>query len=88
MLSCVSLKLRLNRKRTRFFAITLSEGSWPGQCPRDWQKLVDMRADGALHPVIGATLPLDQAAEAHALMDRAGVAGKIVLRCAAAQTET
>lgn len=36
-------------------------------------------ADGVLNPLIGATLPLSQAAEAHEKLERASVAGKIVL---------
>ena len=35
--------------------------------------------DGTLKPVVNTTLPLAQAPEAHALMERAGHAGKIVL---------
>jgi putative PIG3 family NAD(P)H quinone oxidoreductase len=37
-------------------------------------------ADGRLKPVVGTTLPLAEAAEAHRLMERAGHRGKIVLR--------
>lgn len=36
-------------------------------------------ADGSITPLIGATLPLAQAAEAHEKLERAAVAGKIVL---------
>jgi len=36
-------------------------------------------ADGSITPLIGATLPLSQAAEAHEKLERAAVAGKIVL---------
>jgi putative PIG3 family NAD(P)H quinone oxidoreductase len=36
-------------------------------------------AAGTLKPVVGTTLPLSQAAEAHRLMERAGHRGKIVL---------
>ncbi len=36
-------------------------------------------ADGTIAPLIGATLPLTQAAEAHEKLERASVAGKIVL---------
>jgi putative PIG3 family NAD(P)H quinone oxidoreductase len=37
-------------------------------------------ADGRLKPVVGTTLPLAEAAEAHRLMERAGHRGKIVLQ--------
>jgi NADPH:quinone reductase-like Zn-dependent oxidoreductase len=36
-------------------------------------------ADGAIKPLIGATLPLSEAAQAHGKLERAEVAGKIVL---------
>ena len=36
-------------------------------------------ADGTLKPIVNKVLPLNQAAEAHALMERAGHTGKIVL---------
>ena len=42
-------------------------------------KVWPLFADSTLKPVVNTTLPLNQAAEAHALMERAGHAGKIVL---------
>jgi len=42
-------------------------------------KVWPLFADGTLKPVVNTTLPLAEAAEAHALMERAGHAGKIVL---------
>ena len=38
-----------------------------------------MLADGRVKPVIGASLPITQAAEAHRLLASGEVAGKIVL---------
>ncbi|WP_165618390.1 zinc-binding dehydrogenase, partial [Mycobacterium talmoniae] len=38
-----------------------------------------MIADGRVRPVIGARLPIEQAAEAHQLLSAGQVAGKIVL---------
>lgn len=75
------LKLRFNRKRTRFYAITASPGAWPAQCRRDWATLLDLRRQGELSPVIGARLPLERVGQAHDLMDRSAVAGKILLTC-------
>jgi len=83
MVTYAGLKSRFNRKRTRFYAITASPGSWPAQCREDWQELLDMRRDGKLSPVIGARIPLAQVSEAHELIDRAGVVGKIVMTCVA-----
>ena len=36
-------------------------------------------ADGSIKPLIGATMPLSQAVEAHQMLEQARVAGKIVL---------
>ena len=44
-----------------------------------WTKVWPLFEDGTLKPVVNTTLPLAQAPEAHALMERAGHAGKIVL---------
>jgi NADPH2:quinone reductase len=38
-----------------------------------------MMADGRVRPVIGARMPIEQAAEAHRLLSSGRVAGKIVL---------
>ena len=43
-------------------------------------KVWPLFATGRLRAVIGTTLPLEQAAEAHALMERAGHRGKIGLQ--------
>ena len=45
----------------------------------DLGKLLELLNRGKLRPIIGAKFPLTQIAEAHDLMDKAGVAGKIVL---------
>jgi NADPH2:quinone reductase len=37
--------------------------------------------EGRIDPVIGARFPLQNAADAHLLLNRRGVAGKIVLDC-------
>lgn len=42
-------------------------------------KVWPMLADGRIKPVIGASLPIDQAAEAHRLLASGEVAGKVVL---------
>lgn len=75
----LALKLRPDRKRVKLYMITASPGARPAACRDDWQVLLGMRRDGQLDPVIGARLPLESAAEAHALMDRAAVAGKVVM---------
>jgi NADPH:quinone reductase-like Zn-dependent oxidoreductase len=74
-----SLKLKLDRRSVKFYAITASPGAWPSDCRDDWQALLDMRRDGELAPVIGANVPLERVAEAHDLMDRSAVTGKILM---------
>lgn len=47
-------------------------------------RILELTGDGVDYvydPVVGATFPLERAAEAHALMDRAGTRGKVVLLC-------
>ena len=44
-----------------------------------WTKVWPLFEDGTLKPVVNTTLPLAQAPKAHALMERAGHAGKIIL---------
>jgi NADPH2:quinone reductase len=39
-----------------------------------------MIADGRVRPVVGAVLPIEQAAEAHRLLSSGEVTGKVVLR--------
>lgn len=46
-------------------------------------ELLEAAVAGRLHPVVHATLPLDQAAEAHRKMDAGSVFGRIVLTAAA-----
>ncbi|MCS7071986.1 MAG: zinc-binding dehydrogenase [Anaerolinea sp.] len=46
---------------------------------RDFQTVMGLVFSGALQPVIGATLPLDQIAEGHRLLEEGSVFGKVVL---------
>jgi NADPH:quinone reductase-like Zn-dependent oxidoreductase len=46
---------------------------------RHRQELWDLNVQGALRPAIHATLPLDQAVEAHRIMESRASRGKIVL---------
>ncbi len=75
------LKLKFDRRRVKLYAISMSRGAAPKHCRRDWQTLLQMRLSGQIAPLIGARLPLSQAAEAHDLLERAGTMGKIVLTC-------
>lgn len=51
--------------------------------PTDWSAMVDFVGRHGIRPVVSSVLPLDQAAEAFALMERSAQFGKIVLTIAA-----
>lgn len=66
-------------QQSRSFA-TFSLDSVPRDALRTARtELFAAATEGALHPVVEAVLPLDQAAEAHRLMDAGRVFGRIVL---------
>jgi NADPH:quinone reductase-like Zn-dependent oxidoreductase len=65
--------------RLSTYGFQSSPVSLPGRCRRDWAKLLALGAAGELSPLIGATIPLTEAAQAHDLLDRGAVEGKIVL---------
>ena len=75
----LALKLRPDGKRVRMYNITLSQGAKLPDCRRDWSTLIELYRDGKLDPVVGAVLPLAQAREAHEMLERRAVTGKIVL---------
>jgi NADPH:quinone reductase-like Zn-dependent oxidoreductase len=77
----LGLKLRPSRRAVRLYMITMSTGCKPADCKRDWEHLLELYLKGVVDPVVGARFPLEHAAEAHALMDRSGTRGKIVLLC-------
>jgi NADPH:quinone reductase-like Zn-dependent oxidoreductase len=72
-------KLRPDGRRSRLYAITVSKGARPADCRRDWSTLLDLYLAGEVRPIIGAELPLEEAAEAHRMLEAGEVTGKIVL---------
>ena len=44
-------------------------------------RVLDLLATGTVAPIVGATLPLEQVAEAHRLLESGEIVGKIVLDC-------
>jgi len=46
---------------------------------QDWQTLFELLAAGKIHPVIAATYPLLEAAQANALLESGQVTGNVVL---------
>ena len=75
----LSLLLRLDGRKVRPYGISVSPGSGHARCRDDWAAILASHADGQLTPLIGATLPLVEVAQAHQMMDAASVVGKIVL---------
>jgi NADPH:quinone reductase-like Zn-dependent oxidoreductase len=61
------------------FNVTLWKQSRPDLYRADLTTLLRMLADGQIAPVIAARLPLERAAEAHAMLNSASVSGKIML---------
>jgi NADPH:quinone reductase-like Zn-dependent oxidoreductase len=69
--------------RLRTYGFGVPPSSSRRACVRDWAWLMAAHADVPLHPVVGASLPFDRAPEAHDLVDRSAVAGKVILEAAA-----
>jgi NADPH:quinone reductase-like Zn-dependent oxidoreductase len=53
----------------------------PAMYAADLATLFGLPKEGRIAPIIGTRFPLEKAAEAHDLLNRRGVAGKIVLDC-------
>ncbi|MFI9386401.1 zinc-binding alcohol dehydrogenase family protein [Kutzneria sp. NPDC052558] len=71
--------LRYNARAVIGFAMAHLASRRPEVYARHRQELWDLNAQGVLKPAIHATLPLDQAAEAHRIMESRASQGKIVL---------
>ncbi len=72
-------KMLPDGKSTAFYDIRRRRAKKPVEFTEDVQALFKLLKDGELKPSIAQRLPLDQAAEAHRLIDKAAVRGKIVL---------
>lgn len=66
-------------KRVEGYFITRMKAAHPAWFRSDLQTLLDLLAQGKLHPLVAERLPLSEARRAHQLMDHAGARGKIVL---------
>lgn len=69
----------LTLRRSRFFGITQLYRKDPEPLRQDLAVLFQMLAQGRLKPLIAARLPLAQAREAQALLERGEAHGKVVL---------
>jgi NADPH:quinone reductase-like Zn-dependent oxidoreductase len=79
-LATLGLFLVLPGKRLEVSAIDRAFRREPERIRDLVRDLVDLLARNQIAPQIGLELPLERAAEAHALLQRGAVAGKIVLR--------
>ena len=75
--SALAMKTRTRGRRFSFYNVNFR--SDPGSFRRDLEAVLALYRDGAIKPVVGAVLPLAQAAEAHRLLASGQVSGKIVL---------
>ncbi len=76
----LALKLRLGTRRAVFYGIPFAKKKHPDQFKADVAVLMAYLGDHKIKPIIAAVMPLSEAAEAQALLESSGVAGKIVLQ--------
>ena len=74
-------KLFPDNKQTSFYDIQKCRDKNPDQFRLDLQALMNLLAQGKLHPVVANIEPLERAAEVHRQIDNAEIAGRVVLRC-------
>ena len=76
------------RQRMRYLDMTYTEGVIPrfldrtaivASVRKTLAELLSLLAEGKIKPVVAERIPLAQAARAHALLERGGYAGKVVL---------
>ena len=67
-------------RRATFYSIADMRAEQPAWFQEDLASLFELLAEGNIQPRIWKTLPLEQAAEAHRLIESGQVQGKIVLR--------
>ncbi len=75
----VALYKLLPGRRAALFGIGSTRGSDPATIREDLARLLALLAEGKIEPVVAARLPLAEAARAHAMVERAEAAGKVVL---------
>ena len=68
-----------NGKRTAFFGILNSRQDQPERYQADLLELAALVQDGKLKPLVHATLPIDQIAHAHTLLEGWKVAGNLII---------
>lgn len=79
MASLARLFFRPDGKKVRFYGIGTTPTTSHRRSVDDWRAILGLAAEGRITPLIGAQLPFAEVREAHDLMDRGAVTGKIVL---------
>ncbi len=69
----------VNTQSWRLKRVSVIGGGMAHTTPENVQKMLQLVADGALTPLIAKTLPVEQAAQAHQLLESGEPQGKIVL---------
>jgi NADPH:quinone reductase-like Zn-dependent oxidoreductase len=75
-------KLMPDGRSTVFYNAWALEKSQPQAYAEDLAAVLRLLAERRIEPVIAQTLPLANAAQAHDLLERSAVRGKLVLTCA------
>jgi len=75
------MKLMPNGKRADWYNVKTLRDAHPEWFREDLSKLFALLREGKIKPVIGARLPLREAARANEMLEKAQVTGKIVLFC-------
>jgi NADPH:quinone reductase-like Zn-dependent oxidoreductase len=68
-------------KSSTFYNIQTRREKYPDEFKDDVQALFQLLAEGKLQPAIADCVPLDAVVEVHQRIERAEIAGKVVLRC-------
>ena len=79
LLRIAAYRIFSSGRRVALYGIGRRRGADDPTIPEDLARILALRAEGKLAPVIGAVLPLDEIGRAHAMKERAEVVGKIVL---------
>ena len=74
-------KLLPDGKSSTFYNIQTRREKYPDEFKDDVQALFQLLAEGKLQPAIAECVPLDEVVEVHQRIERAEIAGKVVLRC-------
>jgi NADPH:quinone reductase-like Zn-dependent oxidoreductase len=67
-----------NQKKAMFFGIIDSKKNYPDRFKQDLDRLFDMLLDGRIEPVIARHFSLDEARQAHRLLDEGNFCGQLV----------